>query len=68
MKTKIQDIEYKYLEPGYAPKFGVSDSQSDDFMQGSRQVFAWFCTSEHAIQFAEDRIVKVWDLETGKQI
>lgn len=66
MTNNPATLEYKYLEPGCGPRFGVSDSQSLDFKLGSRQVFAWFCTSEHAVQFAQDRLVRVWDLETGE--
>ncbi len=62
-------LRNRNLTPGSAPKYGVSDSQSVDFSQGSSWVFAWFVNIDDAKRFAyrADNFTNyaIWDLEAG---
>lgn len=53
----------------FRPRYGVSESLSDEFETASSYVYAWFHYLGDARHFAEDKYpVTVWDLEQGIQI
>lgn len=64
-------LKYNRLKLYDAPKYGVSDSLSQVFREGSADVSAWFVELGDARHYVAtlvgiSGVLTIWDLETGK--
>lgn len=61
-------LDYDELEPGEGPRFGVTDSPSEDWQTAVRRTFAWFISSQDARRFTKDTLCYIWDLENAVRL
>lgn len=65
MKNNPTELDYEYLVPCHAPRYGVTTNHSLVFSTASRYTTAWFVDLIDAQAWAYRKAGHVWDLVNG---